>query len=84
MKRRQDTCLNLIEKPYDYEFLRQIVTTAEKWIYFRNPEKSGQWVDRGSRADPHPKQGQFEKRLFDFLELRRCLTLQSTPTWLNN
>ena len=64
MKRRKDIYLKLIEKPHDYGFLRQIVTTDEKWIYFRNPDKSSQWVDQGSRAEPHPKRGQFEKRLF--------------------
>jgi len=37
--------MKLIEKPPDYRFLRQIVTTDKKWIYFRNPDKSGQWVN---------------------------------------
>ena len=36
MKRRKDICLKLIEKPHDNRFLRQIVTTDEKLIYFRN------------------------------------------------
>ena len=62
-KRRNDTCLKLIVKPHDYGFLTQIVTTDEKWIYFRNSDKSGQWVNRDSRAEPHPKQGQFEKKV---------------------
>ena len=43
--------------------MRQIVTTDEKWIYFRDPDKSGQSVDRGSRAEPHPKRGQFEEKV---------------------
>jgi [histone H3]-lysine36 N-dimethyltransferase SETMAR len=63
MKRRKDICQKLIEKPHDDRYLRQIVTTDEKWIYFRNPDKSCQWVDRGSRAEPHPKRGQFEKKV---------------------
>ena len=63
MKRRKDICLKLIEKSHNYEYLRQIVTIDEKWIYFRNHDKFGQWVDRGSPAELHPKRGQFEKRL---------------------
>ena len=63
MKQRKDICLKLIDKPHDYDFIRQTVTTDEKWIYFRNHDKFGQWIDRGSRVEPHDKRGQFKKRL---------------------
>ena len=49
MKRRKDMCQILIEKPTDDRFSKEIVTTDEKWFYFRNPNKSVQWVDRGFR-----------------------------------
>jgi len=41
--------------------LKQIVTTDVTWICFRNPDKSGQFVDQGSRPEQHPKRGQFGK-----------------------
>ena len=44
IKRRKEICQILIEKPQNDIFLRQIVTMDEKWTYFRNPDKSGQWV----------------------------------------
>jgi len=35
---------------------------GQKMDYFRNSEKSGQWIDR-DWSEPHSKRGQFEKRL---------------------
>lgn len=38
-KRRLDTCRKLLENPHDARFIRQIVTSDEKWVYFSNPDK---------------------------------------------
>ena len=45
MKRRIDLCRILIEKTQGDRFFRLIVRTHKEWIYFRNPGKSGQWID---------------------------------------
>ena len=41
----------------------QIVTTNEKWIYFRNPYKFGQSTNRDYPQEPHSKRGQIEKKV---------------------
>jgi len=40
-----ETCRKLLENPRDDRFIRQIVTSDEKWIYFINPDKRNQWLD---------------------------------------
>jgi len=60
--RRKEICQILIENPQNERFFRQIVTTDEKWIYFRNSDKSDQWVDWISQAETQAKRCQFEKK----------------------
>lgn len=61
-KRRIETCTKLLENPRDYRFLRQIVTSDEKWIYFSNPDKKNQWLDVGQVGEPVPKRERFSKK----------------------
>ena len=45
IKQQKQICdipyVKYVKKPPNDRFLRQIVTTDERWIYFRNPDKTG-------------------------------------------
>ena len=43
-QRSVDICRQLIGNPTDDRFIRRIVTCDEKWIYYRNPDASNQWL----------------------------------------
>ena len=62
LQRRVDLCKELLQNPLDFRFFKRIVTCDEKWIYFRNPDTSNQWVDSSEPAMPAAKRGRFEKR----------------------
>ena len=66
MERRKDIC-QILGKSQADRFFRQIVTTGEKWTYLSNCDKSGPWIDRGSRPKPHSKRDQFKKGNVDVL-----------------
>ena len=61
-KRRMETCRKLLENPRDDRFIRQIVTSDEKWIYFSNPDKQNQWLDAGQAPEPVPKRERFSQK----------------------
>lgn len=61
-KRRMETCRKLLENPRDDRFIRQIVTSDEKWIYFSNPDKQNQWLDAGQVPEPVPKRERFSQK----------------------
>jgi histone-lysine N-methyltransferase SETMAR len=60
--RRIETCRKLLENPRDDRFIRRIVTSDEKWIYFNNPDKRNQWLDIGQVAQPVPRRERFSKK----------------------
>ena len=60
--RRIETCRKLLENPRDERFIRRIVTSDEKWIYFNNPDKRNQWLDIGQVAQPVPRSERFSKK----------------------
>ena len=37
-------CRQLMGNPNDDRFIRRIVTRDEKWVYYRNPNASKQWL----------------------------------------
>ena len=43
--RRADFCKELLQITFDNRFIKRIVTCDGKWIYFRNPDTSNQWLD---------------------------------------
>jgi len=62
LRRRIDICEKLLRYPKDERFLRQIVACDEKWLYYRYPDTSNQWIDKGSQAEAVVKHGKFEKK----------------------
>ena len=38
-----EICNQLLANPNDMRFFKRIVTSDEKWIYFRNPNQDNQW-----------------------------------------
>lgn len=61
--RRVEICRQLLENPTDYRFFRRIVTSDEKWVYFRNPDTRNQWLDPGQAPEPVPKRGRYEHKV---------------------
>lgn len=55
ISQRLNTCVFLAAKQQKKDFLWKIVTGDEKWIYYENPSKKKQWLDRGQPAIPSPK-----------------------------
>lgn len=60
--KRVEICKNLLNYPTDLRFYKKIVTCDEKWVYWRNPDTSGQWLSQGQTAFPVAGRGQFEKK----------------------
>lgn len=59
---RVNVCKKLLENPRDDRFIRRIVTCDEKWVYFSNPDKQNQWLNRGQIAKPVAKRDRFSKK----------------------
>ena len=62
-KRRVDICRKLLENPLDDRFWKRIVTSDEKWIFLRNPDKSKQWVPYDQDATPVARQDRFGEKV---------------------
>lgn len=54
-ERRFDTCNSLLSRQNKKSFLWKIVTGDEKWIYYDNPTRKGEWVDRGQATSSTPQ-----------------------------
>lgn len=63
VQKRLDMCRKLLENPLDDRFWRQIVTTDEKWIYFKNPYRGKQWLSLGEIKKPVPKHSNFDEKV---------------------
>jgi len=61
--RRVETYRTLLENPRDDRFIRQIVTSDEKWFYFSNPDKRNQWLDIDQVAQSVQKTERFLKKV---------------------
>ena len=61
-RRRIDICEKLLRYPKDERFLRQIVTCDKKWLYYRYPDTSNQWIHKGNQAEAVVKHGRFVKK----------------------
>lgn len=61
-KRRISICKKLLDNPQDFRFLKRIVTSDEKWIYYRYSDNRKQWIDRGASALPVVRRERFEKK----------------------
>ena len=64
MRRRIDICEKLLRYPKDERYLRQIVTCDEKWLYYRYPDTSNQWIDKGRKLKQLSNMGDLKKRVF--------------------
>jgi len=62
-KRRVKVCKQLLENPLDERFFKRIVTSDEKWIYFRNCDTRRQWTLSGQAVEPVAKRGRFEPKV---------------------
>ena len=49
---RIDACKELLEKPRDLCFLKRIITSDEKWIFFQYPNLRKQWLSKGQLVEP--------------------------------
>lgn len=62
-KCRVDICRDLLSNPQDDRFFKRIVTCDEKWILYRNPDMTKQWLDPGQSAEPVVKQKRFDSKV---------------------
>jgi histone-lysine N-methyltransferase SETMAR len=62
-QRRVDVCRQLLERRFGARDLRRIVTSDEKWIFYRNPDTRNQWTKRGVARQPVAKHGRFENKV---------------------
>ena len=62
-QKRIDICRQLLQNPNDHNFWRRIVTSDEKWVFLRNPDKGNQWLKKGQKGVPVVRQGRFEKKV---------------------
>lgn len=62
-QQRVNLCNKMLANPSDDRFWRRIVTGDEKWVFFRNPDRQNQWLQKGQVAKPLVKQGRFEHKV---------------------
>jgi histone-lysine N-methyltransferase SETMAR len=55
-KKRVEACKFLLEINRSSAWLDQVITCDEKWVKYSNPIRKRQWVKRGAKAAPTPKQ----------------------------
>lgn len=58
---RVGICIHPLKKPNDHRFIKTIVTSDEKLIYWRNHKTQKHWLYHNQPVLPGTKQGQFEK-----------------------
>ena len=63
VEERVKICKELHANPQDQRFNQRIVTSDEKWIYLRNPNKLNLWLSRGKPAQPVVKRKSFETKV---------------------
>lgn len=61
--KRVEICRKLLQNLLDERYIKRIITCDEKWIFFNNPDKSNQWLNRGETAQCVPKRDRFEKKV---------------------
>lgn len=61
-QRRVDICRQILQKPIDDRWFKQLVTGDEKWVYFSNTDKRNQWLDRDQPAEMIPKRDRFSSK----------------------
>ena len=62
-EQRVNLCRQLLKNPKDERFIKRIVTSDEKWIYFRNPDTTNQWLHAGQLPEPVVRRGRFEHKV---------------------
>lgn len=62
-QRRIEICRELLSKPNDHRFWRRIVTSDEKWIFYRNSEHGKQWLKPGQPSKQVVVQNRYEKKV---------------------
>ena len=62
-ERRVNICRQLLSNPNDERFIKRIVTSDEKWIFFRNPDMRNQWLNPGQLPRPVAQHGRFEHKV---------------------
>lgn len=61
--RRIEICKILLQNPLDKRFLKRIVTSDEKWIYFSNPNNAHVWLDDTEEPQMTVKRKPFDKKV---------------------
>lgn len=61
-ERRRNTCEMLLARNKGKRFLHRIVTSDEKWIFFKNPKRMKSWVDPGEPATSSARPDRFGKK----------------------
>lgn len=62
-QRRLLICKQLLENPNDDRFWKTIVTSDEKWIFYKNPDLTKQWLLPGTSAKSVAKQDPYGKKV---------------------
>lgn len=62
-QRRVEVCRELSKTTFDMRQIQRIVTSDEKWIFFRNPDTRNQWLRPGDLPEPVVKHGRFEHKV---------------------
>lgn len=62
-QKRLDVCNQLLNEGLNGRQVRRIVACDEKWIFFRNPNTTNQWLTVDALPKPVVKQGRFEQKV---------------------
>lgn len=62
MEKRKTTCETLLLRHERKSVLHRIVTSDEKWIYFKNPKRKKSWVNPGEASTSTAKPDRFGKK----------------------
>lgn len=61
--RRSDTCLSLLSRGRNFNWLNDVITGDEKWALYITRSRHRQWVSVEQQAEPEPKPDLHEKKV---------------------